>query len=207
MAVQPGLFDVEERLKRLSDIGDALEAYAAAVDFELFWPDLESALAYSDGARGGRPPYDPVLMLKILVIQAQHGLSDDRAGFLINDRLSFMRFLGLGLGDRVPDAKTIWKFRERLTRARAVDRLFRRFDDAVRAAGYIAMSGQIVDSSLVAAPKQRHTRAEKQAVKAGKTAREIWPDQPARAAQKDVDARWTVQTGRKPPDAERSGAA
>ena len=67
------------------------------------------------------------------------------------------------------------------------------------------MSGQIVDRSLVAAPKQRHTRAEKQAVKAGKTAREIWPDQPARVAQKDVDARWTIQTGRKPPDAERSG--
>ena len=173
MAVQPGLFDVEERPQRLSNICDALEAYAAAVDFELFRPDLEVALAYSDGARGGRPPYDPVLMFRILVIQAQHGLSDDRAEFLINDRLSFMRFLGLGLGDRVPDAKTIWKFRERLTRAGAVDRLFRRFDDAVRAAGYIAMSGQIVDSSLAAAPKQRHTRAEKQAVKAGKTAREI----------------------------------
>ena len=107
MAVQPGLFDVEERLRRLSDIGDALETYAAAADFELFRPDLEAALAYSDGARGGRPPYDPVLMFNILVIQEQHGLSDDRAEFLINDRLSFMRFRGLGLGDRVPDAKTI----------------------------------------------------------------------------------------------------
>ena len=146
-------------------------------------------------------------MFKILVIQAQRGLSDDRAEYLINDRLSFMRFLGRGLGDRVPDAKTIWKFRERLTRAGAVDRLFRRFDDAVRAAGYIAMSGQIVDSSLVAVPKQRHTRAEKQAVKAGKTAREIWSDQPARAAQKDVEARWTIRTGRMLPAAERLGLA
>lgn len=113
---------------------------------------------------------------------------------MINDRLSFMRFLGLGLGDRVPDAKTIWKFRERLTRAGAVDRPFRLFDDAIRAAGYIAMSGQIVDSSLVVAPKQSHIRAEKQAVNAGKTAWEIWPHQPARAAQKDVDARWMIQT-------------
>ncbi len=69
------------------------------------------------------------------------------------------------------------------------------------------MSGQIVDSSLVAAPKQRHTRAEKQAVKGGKTTREIWPDQPAKAAQKNVDAQWTIQTGRKPPDAARSGLA
>ncbi len=78
MAVQPGLLDVEERLRRLGDVGDALEAYAASVDFELFRPDLEAALAYSDGARGGRPPYDPVLLFKIPMIQAQHGLSDDR---------------------------------------------------------------------------------------------------------------------------------
>ena len=55
------------------------------------------------------------MMFKTLVIQAQNNLSDDRAEFLINDRLSFMRFLGLGLTDKVPDAKTIWAFRERLT--------------------------------------------------------------------------------------------
>ena len=79
-------FDVEERLQRLSDIGDQLEAYAAAVDFEIFRADLEAALGYSDGAKGGRPPYDPVLMFKILVIQAQHGPSDDKAEFLINDQ-------------------------------------------------------------------------------------------------------------------------
>ena len=203
MATQPGFFDVEQRLQRLSDIGDQLEAYAAVVDFELFRPDLEAALGYSDGAKGGRPPYDPVLMFKILVIQAQNGLGDDKAEFLINDRLSFMRFLGLGLSDRVPDAKTIWMFRERLTRAGAIDRLFRRFDAAIRAAGYIAMSGQLVDSTLVAAPKQRNTRDEKQAAKAGKTAHEIWPDQPAKARQKDVDARWTIQTGKARPDPER----
>ena len=85
------VFYVEERLQRLSDIGDQLEAYAAVVDFEIFRADLEAALGYSDGAKGGRPPYDPVLMFKILVIQAQNGLSDDKAEFLINDRLSFMR--------------------------------------------------------------------------------------------------------------------
>ena len=91
-----GFFDVEERLQRLSDFGDQLEAYAAVVDFEIFRSDLEAALGYSDGAKGGRPLYDPVLMFKILVIQAQNSLSDDKAEFLINDRLSFMRFLGPG---------------------------------------------------------------------------------------------------------------
>lgn len=117
MSRMPGFFDVDERLKRLSELGDQLEAYARAVDFETFRPGLEKALAYSTGAQGGRPPYDPVLMLKILVIQAANGLSDERAEFLISDRLSFMRFLGLGLSDRVPDARTIWLFRERLTKA------------------------------------------------------------------------------------------
>jgi transposase, IS5 family len=154
MARQAGLFDVEERLRRLSDIGDQLEAFAAVTDFEMFRAELAAALDYGDGAKGGRPPFDPVMMFKILVIQAQNNLSDERAEFLINDRLSFMRFLGLGLSDKVPDAKTIWAFRERLTRAGAVEALFARFDRAIREAGYIPMSGQIVDASLVAAPKQ-----------------------------------------------------
>ena len=204
MARQPELFDVEECLQRLSDIGDQLEAYGAVVDFELFRPDLEAALGYSDGAKGGRPAYDPVLMFKILVIQAQNGLSDDKAEFLINDRLSFMRFLGLGPCNRVPDVKTIWMFRERLTRAGAIDGLFRRFDAAIRKAGQIAMSGQIVDSSLAAAPKQRNTRDEKQAAKAGRSAHEIWPDDPAKARQKDVDAHWTIQTGKARRDGHRT---
>jgi transposase, IS5 family len=93
---QPGFFDIDERLKQLSDLGDQLETFAAAVDFEIFRPELEQALNYSDGARGGRPPFDPIMMMKILVIQAQNNLSDDRTEFLISDRLSFMRFLGSG---------------------------------------------------------------------------------------------------------------
>ena len=130
MTRQAGLFDVDERL---SDIGDQLEAFAAVVDFEMFRPELVAALRYGDGAKGGRPPFDPVMMFKILVIQAQNNLGDDRAEFLINDRLSFMRFLGLGLTDRVPDAKTIWAFRERLTKAGAIEALFVRFEGEDRA--------------------------------------------------------------------------
>jgi transposase, IS5 family len=165
------------------------------VDFEMFRPDLVAALNYSDGTKGGRPPFDPVLMFKILVIQAQNNLSDDRAEFLINDRLSFMRFLGLGLGDRVPDAKTIWAFRERLTRAGAVEALFARFDRAIREAGYIPMSGQIVDASLVSAPKQRNTDGEKKAIKEGRIPEE-WKEKPAKLRQKDRDGRWTLVFGK-----------
>jgi transposase, IS5 family len=192
MRGQPGFFDVDERLKRLSGLGDHLEAFAAAVDFEMFRADLVSALGYSDGAQGGRPPFDPVMMFKILVIQAMDNLSDERAEFLINDRMSFMRFLGLSLADRVPDARTIWLFREKLTKAGAIEGLFARFDAALRASGYIAMSGQIVDATLVAAPKQRNSEDEKKAIKEGRIP-EGWAENPAKLRQKDRDARWTVK--------------
>ena len=192
MRGQGGLFDVEERLKRLSDLGDQLLAFAAAVDFEIFRSELTRALAYSDGSQGGRPPFDPVMMFKILVIQAANTLSDERTEFLINDRLSFMRFLGLSLFDRVPDARTIWLFREKLTRAEAIKPLFGRFDAALREAGYVAMGGQIVDASLIAAPKQRNTEEEKKAVKEGRIP-EAWKAKPAKLRQKDRDARWTVK--------------
>jgi transposase len=199
MRGQPGLFDVEERLKRLSDLGDQLEAFRSAVDFELFRTELNAALAYADGSQGGRPPFDPVMMFKILVIQAADNLSDERAEFLINDRLSFMRFLGLGLSDRVPDARTIWLFREKLTKAGVIRTLFDRFEATLRAAGYIAMSGQIVDASLIAAPRQRNTAAEKTAIKHGHIP-EAWQDQPAKLRQKDRDARWTVKVTKARPN-------
>jgi IS5 family transposase len=192
MCGQAGFFDVDDRLKRLSDLGDQLEAFRAAVDFETFRPDLTAALSYSDGSNGGRPPFDPVMMFKILVIQAANNLSDERTEFLINDRLSFMRFLGLSLSDRVPDARTIWLFREKLTKAGTMARLFERFDAMLRAAGYIAMSGQIVDASLIAAPRQRNTDDEKKAIKEGRIP-DAWKEKPAKLCQKDRDARWTVK--------------
>jgi IS5 family transposase len=192
MRGQLGFFDVDERLRRLSDLGDHLEAFQSAIDFEVFRTDLMSALAYSDGAQGGRPPFDPVMMFKILVIQALDNLSDERAEFLINDRISFMRFLGLSLSDRVPDARTIWLFREKLTKAGAIQPLFNHFDTVLRASGYIAMSGQIVDASLIAAPRQRNTQEEKKAIKEGRIP-EDWKSNPAKLRQKDRDARWTVK--------------
>jgi transposase, IS5 family len=193
---QIGFFDLPDHLQRLSDAGDPLETLVQAVDFELFRPVLEEALAYSDGAKGGRPPYDPVAMFKALVLAAQNNVSDARMEFLLRDRLSWMRFLGFELGRPTPDENTIRLFREKLTKAGAIGRLFDLFEAQLRGAGYLAMGGQIVDATLVAAPRQRNTAAEKEQIKAGKSAAEIWPDDPAKAAQKDVDARWTVKTSR-----------
>ena len=145
MRGQTGFFD--ERLRELSAKGDELERLNTVVDFELFRGDLERAVPRSDRSRGGRPAFDHVLMLKALILQASHSLSDERTEYLIKDRLSFMRFLGLGLADAVPDANTIWTFREALTRAKmqgkpAIEILFQRFDAALAAAGFLAMGGQ-----------------------------------------------------------------
>ena len=108
MAGQAGFFDVEERLRWLSASGDPLERLRAVVDFEAFRAELEAALPRADRSRGGRPPYDAVLMFRILVLQALYTLSDEQAEYQLRDRLSFMRFAGLSLHEAVPDAKTIW---------------------------------------------------------------------------------------------------
>ncbi|MBC4019347.1 transposase, partial [Siccirubricoccus deserti] len=108
MVRQPGFFDVEERLRDLSAKGDDLERIAELVDFAMFRAELERAVPRADGTRGGRPAFGHVLMFRILLLQAMHGLSDERCEYLIKDRLSFMRFLGLRLADPVPDANTIW---------------------------------------------------------------------------------------------------
>jgi transposase, IS5 family len=197
MAGQPGFFDVDERLRELSAKGDELERLNAVVDFELFRTALERAVPRSDRSKGGRPPFDHVLMFKVLILQASHNLSDERTEYLIKDRLSFMRFLGLGLADTVPDANTIWTFREALTRAKiegnsTISVLFKRFDAALAAAGFLAMGGQIIDASIVAAPKQRNTEGEKREIKAGRIPAE-WAKKPAKLRQKDRDARWTVK--------------
>ena len=106
-----------------------------------------------------------------------------------------MRFCGLGPGDRGPDENTLWDFREALIAAKALDKLFARLDAAINEAGYLPMGGQIIDATLVAAPKQRNTETGKTGIKAGRIPEE-WRDKPAKLRQKDRDARWTVKFAR-----------
>ena len=192
MRGQLGLFDVDDRLKRLSDLGDQLEAFRAAVDFELFRAELTAALAYSDGSEGGRPPFDPVMMFKILVIQATNNLADERTEFLINDRLSFMRFLGLGLADRSQMPHDLVIPGEAHQGGRHQDAISAVRCRRLEAGGLYRHVGAIVDASLIAAPRQRNNDEEKKAIKEGRIP-EDWKDKPAKLRQKDRDARWTVK--------------
>jgi IS5 family transposase len=193
MKGQRGSFDLEDRYAQLRKAEDPLEKLAAVLGFEPFRYRLLKALKRSDGAKGARPPYEPILMFKILILQALYGMSDDQAGFEIHDRLTFIRVLGLAPGSAVPDAKTIWLFREHLTKAGAVENLFARFDKLLRDKGCLDMSRQILDVSLIPAPREHLDDGEMVAIRQGKSAAEISPDEPAMAAQKNIDARWTVK--------------
>ena len=196
MAQSPGFFDLDDRYAALSATGDPLERLSLVVDFEMFRPDLDAALKRSDRAKGGRPPMDAVMMFKVLVLQSLYGLADEQTEFQIRDRLSFMRFLGLDLHGRVPDARTIWLYRETLTRAGAVEALFARFDAHLKAQGYLAMGGQMIDASIIEAPRQRNTDEEREALKEGRIPAE-WAARPAKLRQKDRDGRWTLKRGRR----------
>lgn len=187
-----GFLYEDERLKRLSDIGDPLEKVAAAVDWEMFRPILNKVFQKINRGKGGRPAWDYVLMFKILLLQGWYGIADDKTEYIINDRLSFQRFLGLTLGDKVPDAKTIWLFRENLGKSGAAKKLFDLFAAQMEAHGVITREGSLIDASFVDVPRQRNNRDENKKIKEGEVPEE-WtaPEKRHKLAQKDIDARWT----------------
>ena len=194
---QMGFFDLSDRYASLDAKKDPLIEINTVVPWDEFRPLLERVWRKPDEdrkSRAGRKPMDVVLMFKALVLSALYNLSDDQIEYQVRDRLSFMRFLGLGLGDRVPDAKTVWLYREALAKAGMVDELFAQFDGYLARRGYIARGGQILDASIVPAPHNHNKREENVAIKAGEVP-EDWEKKPAKRSQKDVDARWTKKHG------------
>lgn len=190
------LFDEEFRLEKISKQKDPLEILNLHIDFEIFRKPLEKhyGLNKKDLSKGGRPSYDYLLMFKILILQRYYNISDDATEYAILDRLSFMRFLGLSLSDSVPDSKTIWNFRDGLTRVGLVKELFSSLDKTLNARGIIVHEGKMTDASFVEAPRQRNTREENQQLKEGIIPKD-WEKNPDKLRQKDTDARWTQKNG------------
>ena len=185
---QPGFFDLDERFKKLNE-RDALLRLDALIDWELFRPTLESARNAERKSEAGRKPFDAVLMFKGLVLQHLYNFSDQELEFQIRDRFTFFRFLGLTPEGRIPDANTFWDFRELLIRADLIKSLFNDFDLHLQDKGFSARKGQIVDAAFVEAPRQRNSREENAAIKAGEIP-ESFKNNPAQRRQKDTDARW-----------------
>lgn len=191
------LLDLQARLDKISDNGDPLRAINEVVPWEMFRPELENIREtnHEPKSAAGRKPYDRVLLFKMLILQSLYNLSDDQLEQQTLDRLSFHRFLGLNMGDRVPDSKTIWLFRESLNRDDRARRLFEKFESYLSLKGLKARKGQIIDATVIKVPTQRNTEAENKAIKEGRAeeVREQWSEM--KNSQKDTEARWAKKGG------------
>jgi IS5 family transposase len=191
-----GLFDEQFRLDKLSVQSDPLVKLRGHIDFEIFRKPLADYFEKGkDRSQGGRPSFDYVMMFKILILQRYYNLSDDNTEYAILDRLSFMRFLGLTISDSVPDAKTIWNFRNELSKDNLVEKLFILLDKTLEKKRVILHKGKMVDASIVEVPIQRNTRDENSQLKQGNVPID-WKENPAKLSQKDIDAKWTTQKGK-----------
>ena len=187
-----GLFDYEFQLEKINQHNPPLRKLDSVIDWEMFRQPLEEAFAIEVKGAGGRPPFDRLMMFKIIILQRYYNLSDEQTEFQIKDRLSFQQFLGLQIGDRVPDQKTIWLFKEQLKEKDLSKQLFEMFTTLLLSNGIIAKEGGIVDASFVNVPRNRNTREENDTIKQGNIP-ETFEGNPAKLSQKDCEARWTTK--------------
>lgn len=192
-----GLFDEQFNTERLSAIGNPLEKIDNVIDFEAFRVTLESKLLNTEKKNNaGAKPFDVVMMFKIMILQRYYGLGDKQVEYQIIDRTSFKKFLGLESGDKVPDEKTVWLFRENLTKTGVIELLFNQFIEFLEDNNLLFNEGKLIDASFTIAPRQRNTREENEKIKKGE-GDDLWKDQPNKKKHKDIDARWTKKNGEK----------
>jgi IS5 family transposase len=191
--IKESLFAAEERETKLNKLGDILQVLEKHVDFASLAASIDKAAPRPSREKGGREPFPTEMMVKILLLQQLYNLSDEQLEFQLLDRLSFQRFAGLRNSSQIPDRTTYWTFRERLIKAKASESIFAAVNQQLDKHGYLARGGQIVDASLVPAPKQHIPKAEKEMVK--EQAMPInWS--PAKRRQKDIEASWTKKHGK-----------
>jgi len=190
-----GLFEDQFRQDKISNMKDPLEQLNRFIRWEDFRPVIDKAFAVTDPTHGGRPPFDRVMMFKVLVLQRMYNLSDDTTEYQILDRHSFCKFLGIESYAQVPDAKTIWHYREQLKKHDIIHEIFSLFNEKLQNAALLLKDGAIIDASIVQVPRQRNTREENKQVREGNIP-EDWQNNPNKLEQKDLDADWTMKNGK-----------
>ena len=191
-AVKNDLLAEHGRDQKADAIGDPLQKIEEVVDFSALAQAVEKIAPRPEQPKGGRPPYPTEVMVRVLVVKRLHGLSDEQTEFHLLDRRSFRRFCGLEHSRNIPDRTTIWSFENRIG-VDGVTALFNELDRQIRAHGLEARAGQIVDATLVPAPKQHFTKEEKMLLEQDAVPAD-W--KPAKRRQKDVDANWTKKHGK-----------
>lgn len=190
-----GLFEDQFRQQKMTNLKDPLEQLNHFIRWEDFRPFIDKAFAVTDPSLGGRPPFDRVMLFKVLVLQRMYNLSDDNTEYQILDRHSFCKFLGIDSYVQVPDAKTIWHYREQLKKHEIIHEIFSLFTEKLQNASLMLKDGAIIDASIVQVPRQRNTREENKQVREGKIPEE-WKDNPNKLEQKDLDADWVKKNGK-----------
>jgi IS5 family transposase len=153
-------------------------------------PIINRAFAREAKGPGGRPNYDRLMMLKIMVLKHLYNIPDGQMEQRLLGDFFFRIFLGLTFADATPDEKTIWHFQNELSEAGVIFELFAAFDEQLQEHGFIAKEGKIVDAMITPVPVQHFTKEEKAALDKGETPKS-WEEKPAIARQRDTDAAWT----------------
>jgi transposase, IS5 family len=183
-------FVFENRLEKITKLGDRQENLRQSINWNRFSDFLESRLPRSaEKPQGGRPAYSHDCMFRILVLQTLHNLSDDEMEFMLNDRLSFQKFIGRLNEVNMPDAKTIWIYREQLKNKNLIKPLFKLFHRELKSNFLTFKRGSIVDATFIEVPKQRNSREENKTIKNGEIP-EDWKDDRNKLRQKDINAKW-----------------
>lgn len=182
--------DLKKQLNKIYQINGFLPKLKSLIDFEIFRSDLQIVRDKERLSKAGRPPFDCVLMFKILVLKSLYNLSDEKTEEQIRDRISFRDFLDLSFTDTVPDAKTIWLFAETLKNHELETKLFDRFAEELDRQGFGTKSGLIVDGTFVETPRRHLDKEENEQLKKGEIPETI-SENPNVQSQIDTDAEWT----------------
>ncbi|NYG31652.1 IS5 family transposase [Sphaerotilus montanus] len=188
------LFVVQQRKAKLEGYVQTLAAMDELIDFAAMAAAVDKACPRADRSKGGRPPYPTEALVRMVFLQGLYNLSDEQCEHQVLDRMSFQRFCRLDGALNIPDARTLWNFRQRLAEGGLGGRaIFEALSQQLQRHGFIPRGGQIVDASIVQAPITQANARERDALNKGE-APEGWSKK--RLAHTDRDARWTQKHGK-----------
>jgi IS5 family transposase len=191
-AIKTDLFADTHHREKIDKLGDPLSEIGSYIDFVALASEVDRIAPRPDSPQGGRPPFPTETMVRILVLKRLYNLSDEQMEYQLLDRMSYKRFCGLALATNIPDRTTVWVFENRIGEAGA-QAIFDGVTTQLLKKGFIARGGQIIDATLVPAPRQHFTKEDKEQLKEDAMPAD-W--MPAKRRQKDLDATWTRKHGK-----------